>query len=157
MTATTARALLSTLRRKGVRMQPTKTGLHVDAPRGAITPEIKKAIGEKKPELLTTLSEEQRVLEMSLASFEASGLAIELTVPGIAQTLWWVPTDAHARLLVRRGISRGRIWTAKELTYIDHIDSISRHEIRQLAILKVQFGLQILSVTDDDAAEGDND
>jgi hypothetical protein len=52
----TARELLATLRRSGIELTVHGGRLRVEAPRGAVTPELRRELREHKPELIAELS-----------------------------------------------------------------------------------------------------
>jgi len=54
-------------------------------------------------------------LAMTLEEFQARGALLEVRVPWLEVTLWFVPTDDDVDLLMAGGMRRGRIWTASEL------------------------------------------
>jgi hypothetical protein len=58
-----ARALMEELRRQDVRLEADGEKLHVDAPAGEITEELKSALLTSKQDLMRLLSEERRRLE----------------------------------------------------------------------------------------------
>ena len=61
--------------------------------------------------------EPMAALTVALAEdFAAHGTVTEIRVSGIRETLFMVPTaEAAQRLMAWEGVSRGRIWTAREL------------------------------------------
>jgi hypothetical protein len=52
---------------------------------------------------------------MPLDDYAEFGQPIELQVPWLPATVWFVPDRRHVDILTREGISRGRIFTAAEL------------------------------------------
>src|SRR6185295_1994005 len=52
----TARELIAQLQGKGVELKSSGDRLVIDAPKGAITPEVRSALAEHKAELLTILN-----------------------------------------------------------------------------------------------------
>ena len=150
MTAPAARAVLASLRRQGVAIEAGREQLHVDAPAGLITSEIRQALAELKPDLLGVLVEEQRLLDRSLEEFARDNRAIEIRVPWLPETLWFVPRVEHIEVLVREGVARGRIWTAGELIDLASVDGITPSDIERISQLKAKFGAQIVSVSPDD-------
>ncbi len=47
--------------------------------------------------------------------FAREGRLLEVRVPWLDVTLWFVPDERDAEALGREGVSRGRVWTAWEL------------------------------------------
>jgi len=150
VTAPAARAVLASLRRQGVAIEAEREQLHVDAPAGMITAEIRQALAELKPDLLGLLVEEQRLLDQSLDEFARGDRAIEIRVPWFPDTLWFVPRVEHVEVLVREGVARGRIWTAGELIDLASVDGVTPADIERIGRLKAKFGAQIVSMTPDD-------
>jgi hypothetical protein len=59
--------------------------------------------------------------------------------------VWFVPSEADAEVLVAEGISRGCIWTAREL--LDLLAAgITREEVRLVAVTKLEFGGSVVAV-----------
>jgi hypothetical protein len=84
--------------------------------------------------------------EMPLSQFEVEGHPIEIVVPGLTETLWFVPTEDHALVLGSRGIRRGRIWTAAELRAVAAMPEASRDELLTMANVKARFDGVVVEV-----------
>ena len=138
-------ALLVDLRRRGLTLAPEGMGVRV-APKSVLTPELREAVRTHKADLLAALSVETRVLEMPLSQFEREGCPIEIEVPGFPETLWFVPGDRERDTLVNRGISHGRIWTARELMELWKAPSLTQEQAQSLARIKAQFEGEVVSV-----------
>jgi hypothetical protein len=52
---------------------------------------------------------------MPLSRFAREGQCLEVRVPWLEVTLWFVPEERDAAGIERTGASRGRVWTASEL------------------------------------------
>lgn len=78
-------------------------------------------------------------LGMDLEAFEREGRAFEIKVPWVADPLWFVPSAAEAEGLVKEGVHRGRIWTAKELMDLLAIPGVTREQVKQVATAKAIF------------------
>ena len=78
------------------------------------------------------------------SAFATSGAPIEITVPWWAHTLWFVPDERHAALLQAEGVSRGRIWTAYELT--DLLRGPDAASARLAAFVKLEFDGEVVEV-----------
>ncbi len=146
MTAGISHTLLVELRRQDVRNDVVDDRLHVSAPRGALSEQTRDALRAHKAELLTTLRIEARLLGLSLDDFSAQEHSIELAVPWLEETIWFVPDVEHIRELTQEGVNRGRIWTAGELADLWRIPNLTGTEIEPLARLKAAFGAEILTV-----------
>ncbi len=144
-------ALLERLRRRSVRVDLRGERLHVSAPPGAVTTSDRDELRNLKAELLQRLRLEAQVVDLSLDDFARQDHSLELAVPWLAETIWWVPRAEHIGGLVRDGVHRGRIWTAQELTDLtrlnDHAES--RADIERITKLKLAFDATILSVDED--------
>src|SRR5262245_56411986 len=97
---TLAGALLDDLRSRGAELRADGNYLVVDAPRGVLTGDDRQALTMAKPLLLQRLALEARLLGMSLEEFEREGCPIEVKVPWLEATLWWVPRIEHVADLV---------------------------------------------------------
>ena len=147
MTAPPTRDLVRDLRLRGVVFDAAGNRLQVDAPKGIVTSETKDMLRTLKPDLLRTLDREREFLGMSIEEFEKQDSAIEVRVPWLSETLWFVPRIEHIEILVREAVRRGRIWTAAELTDLLSIPGLGSNEIERIGRLKAEFGAEILSVT----------
>lgn len=79
-------------------------------------------------------------LVMSLDTFEQRGAMLEVAVPWLDKTLWFVPGEADVETLMKEGVSRGRIWTAKELMDLLAIPDLTKERVAKVAQVKVIFG-----------------
>jgi len=57
-----------------------------------------------------------------------------------------VPTKTDARSLVRQGVSRGRVWTARELMDVMNIPTLTQNEVATIAMAKAEFGGEVVVV-----------
>jgi hypothetical protein len=142
-----ALSLLVNLRRCGLALAPEGSRLRV-APRSALTSELRETLTTHKDDLLAALSVENHLLQMRLDEFERDGCAIELKVPGLKRSIWFVPGEAHIEALVQRNITRGRIWTAKELRALWGGGSEARESAIPLARIKLALDGEVVSVED---------
>ena len=55
------------------------------------------------------------LLAMPLDRFVEEGQLVEVRVPWLEVTLWFVSEERDAEMLGREGVARGRVWTAREL------------------------------------------
>lgn len=117
-------ALLAGLTRRGARVAADSGQLIVEAPPGTLTDADWALIRQYKPDLLRLAAETPRphhvaealpYLGMSLIDFKARGALLEVQVPWLEVTLWFVPTDNDVQRLMAEGVRRGRIWTSGEL------------------------------------------
>jgi hypothetical protein len=63
--------------------------------------------------------------------------------------MWFVPNGEFAAQLVREGIGRGHIWTARELRDLASGPTLSRPDLARIVRLKTVFGAEIVAVTGD--------
>jgi hypothetical protein len=152
---TQALVLVRELRRKGVTLVLSGDRIVLEAPSGAITPEHRETLRAAKLELVRVLEKEGQVLEMSLREFEQHGCPIEVTVPWLEHTLWFVPRADDVGKLMAEGVGRGRIWTTRELRDLLSIPAICRDDIHNIGRLKAAFGAGIVSVTPVDGGRAD--
>lgn len=143
---TAAQSLLRELRRKGAVVTLHGDRVRVGAPEGAITPEEREALRATKADVVFFLTQEQHFLAMSLSQFEGQTAALEVYVPWLPLTLWFVPRVEQVTVLVREGIARGRIWTAGELVDLASIPGLTRQDIVSIARVKAAFGAEIVAV-----------
>ena len=73
---------------------------------------------------------------MPLDRYARDGAPLEVRVPWHGETLWLVPDDWQAEALVREGVSRGRIWTAGELSALMALPDRTPEIVQRLALAK---------------------
>jgi hypothetical protein len=74
-----------------------------------------------------------------VGDFAQHGHVHEVRVPGVPGTLFLVPTAAEGeRLTTREQVSRGRIWTAREVADL-LITSVSATDFSAVALAKLAF------------------
>jgi hypothetical protein len=144
-------ALLADLRRLGLKVHPEGDRIRI-SPKTALTPELRQTLVTKKGEVLAALSMEARILQMPLDRFELEGRRIEVRVPRLRETLWFVPTRRDVDILMARGIQRGRIWTAKELAILWRIPDLDQNQVRDIARVKMDLSADIESIEIPDRA-----
>jgi len=83
---------------------------------------------------------------MSLSQYAAEGRALEVRVPWLEETLWFVPTLEQVGRLMSQGVQRGRIWTAGELADLMKIPGGRREDFATLARVKFEFGAELVSI-----------
>lgn len=88
----------------------------------------------------------RQILAMSLDRFADKGGPLEIRVPWLAVTLWFVPSEADAEALAREGVSRGRIWTAHELIDLLAIPGLTREQVGTVAQAKAQLNGEVVEV-----------
>ena len=71
---------------------------------------------------------------------------MEIRVPWLDQTIWFVPGGLEMQVLLSRGIHRGRLWTAGELSELWKMFSREPGEAAKLGRLKSGFDGELLSV-----------
>ena len=97
-------ALAVRLTREGARSR------HRDA---AMSPSPEPSI--IRDDLVRTTPDLIELLGMPLDRFMREGHLLEVRVPWLEVTLWFVPEERDAAALERTGTGRGRVWTASEL------------------------------------------
>ncbi len=146
MTAGNSHTLLVELRRRDIRIDVVGDQLHVSAPRGAVSEQTRDALRGHKAELLTRLRLEARLIGLSLDDFAEQDYSIELAVPWLEETIWFVPRAEHIDDLVRDGVHRGRIWTVSELKDLLSATGLTEQDLISLGRLKLAFDGEVLSV-----------
>ena len=122
------------------RMPPASFPAHVPArAKGAST------ISEKPVRPVRLVRE---FLEMTLGEFQKWDHAVEVAVPWLSETLWFVPGPDQVDMLLGEGVARGRIWTAGELSDLINLPGVTRQDIENIGRLKAGFGAEVLSVTE---------
>jgi hypothetical protein len=83
---------------------------------------------------------------MRLDQFEREGCPLKIRVPWLAEPLWFVPGNEDVALLVADGVSRGRIWTARELRDLLHIRNVAPKPVQTIARAKAELGGELIEV-----------
>ena len=76
---------------------------------------------------------------MPLDQFARDGQLLEVRVPWLDVTLWFVPEERDAEALGRDGVSRGRVWTATELMDVMALSGRTREALRTITFAKLTF------------------
>jgi hypothetical protein len=95
---------------------------------------------------VTPVTEVTEILDMSISRFAQAGRAVEVRVPWLDDTLWWVSGLEQVKRLLDRGVSRGRILTAGELANLGKVTGTHLNDAIRLVRMKAAFGATLLSV-----------
>lgn len=87
-----------------------------------------------------------RLLRLPLGRFAREGRSLEIRVPWHPETFWFVPSEAAAEALVREGVSRGRVWTARELLDLLTVPGLTKEQARTVALVKATFAGEVVEV-----------
>ena len=79
------------------------------------------------------------LLGMPLDVFESKSSILKIRVPFLVVTLFFVSTSNEVKTLSKEGISRGRIWTARELIDLLSIPMLTQDNLTSVARAKVIF------------------
>ncbi len=110
-------------------------------------PHALKGLAEKHREILRELVlHVARLVEMPLDRFEQEGSLLEVRVPWLEVTLWFVPVPADVEVLARQGVSRGRVWTAAELRDILTIQGLTATRVITITKAKLEFAGEVVEV-----------
>ena len=150
MSRNAAVALLRDLRRHQVHVEARDDRLRIRAPAGTVSDRDREALRTLKPDILEWLGQEERLLGLSLDEFAAQECSIELAVPWLEGTIWFVPRAVHIVDLVRDGVHRGRIWTVSELKDLLSATGLTEQDLISLGRLKLAFDGEVLSVVADE-------
>ena len=145
--------LISDLRRRGVGLQIAGDRLVVESPKGTVSGLERDALAASKSPVLEQLRLESQLEEMTLEEFEQQNIALELRVPWLDETLWFVPRAELVAELCEHSVARGRVYTARELTNLTTLVEASPEavlDLQTVACLKARLGAEIVSVECDD-------
>lgn len=95
------------------------------------------------------------LLAMSLDRFVREGQLVEVRVPWLEITLWFVPEERDAEMLGREGVKRGRVWTARELLAVMTLPARTPATVRTLALAKVELDSDLVDVQPKKATDAD--
>lgn len=88
----------------------------------------------------------RQILAMPLDRFSDKGCSVEVQVPWLEASLWFVPGEADAEALAREGISRGRVWTALELANLLTISGLAPDQAKTIARAKLELAGEVVDV-----------
>ena len=77
----------------------------------------------------------------------ADAEVVEIRVPFLVDTLFFVTSDIHVYPLLKEGISRGRIWTTGELNDLFSIPDLGPSGRLTVTIARALFDGEVVSVT----------
>jgi len=146
MTRSPAIEVLADLRHRGVRVRTEGDRLRLKAPEGVVSANVRETLVQHRSDLLAHVRLEERLLDLPLSEFASRGCSIEVEVPGLDQTLWFVPNEESAKTLEREGIQRGRTWTAHELIDLLTAPRITHEDIVSVARAKNAFSAEVVDV-----------
>jgi hypothetical protein len=86
------------------------------------------------------------ILATALGRFAREGQCLEVRVPWLNVTLWFVPDERDAEALVGEGVSRGLVWTATELGTMMALLDRTALTVQALALTKHAIGGEIVDV-----------
>ena len=150
MSRNAAVALLRDLRRQHVHIEARDDRLRVRAPKGTVSDRDREALRTWKPDILERLGQEEHLLGLSLDEFAGQDYSVELAVPWLKETIWFVPRAEHIDDLVCDGVHRGRIWTVSELKDLLSVPGLTKQDMISLGRLKLVLGGEVLSVAADE-------
>jgi hypothetical protein len=81
-----------------------------------------------------------------LPDFAAAGQCLEVRVPWLPETLWLVPAKQAVEMLLGEGISRGRVWTARELADLLSIPGLTQAGAQTVGVAKVAIAGELADV-----------
>ena len=91
----------------------------------------------------------EECLGMTLAELERSDRCLEVAVPGLRTTLWFVPGPDAVERLRLNCIRRGRIWTAAELRDLMAAPGMTHEDALAIARAKLGFNATVAAVRPD--------
>lgn len=131
--------LLSELSSRGATLRCFESKAVVQAPVGTLDADFKCQLRANRREIQEYFQRYRWILEMPLSEFERANSMLEVAVPGLQETLWFVPSLRHAEQLRREGIRRGRVWTAAELQDLLAAPGLTHQTALSVARAKLAF------------------
>jgi hypothetical protein len=80
----------------------------------ALADSLEPAAVTDRTHAVAAVIEPTEILAMPLDRFAREGQCLEVRVPWLDVTLWFVPEERDAAAIARIGGSRGRVWTAND-------------------------------------------
>jgi hypothetical protein len=146
-----AAAMIADLRARGVSLERRGDRL-IARPVSRLTLNEQEILRQHKAEIMTLLKrspvpldplEVARILGLQIPQLDRM---VEIRVPWLPVTLWFVPGPAEVEILVAEGVTRGRIWTSLELLQALAIPDITTAGVRRLAEAKLEFNGEITRI-----------
>jgi len=81
----------------------------------ALADSLEPATVTDRTHAVAAVIEPTEILALPLDRFARQGQCLEVRIPWLEVTLWFVPEERDAAAIARTGTSRGRVWTASEL------------------------------------------
>jgi hypothetical protein len=122
----------------------------VEAQRKAYVAASGMPLREGPPAAPPTPAEVARVLGLPIPFLDRM---LEVRVPGLPVTLWFVPGENAVELLMAEGVTRGRIWTSQELLTWLTIPGITKASTRTTIEYKLAFEGVLTAVGDGRVAQ----
>ena len=94
------------------------------------------------------------LLGMPLDRFMREGQLLEVRVPWLEVTLWFVPEERDAAALERSGTRRGRVWTASELIRLMAIPDRTQEVVETITRAKLAVDGDLVEVRPRPGREG---
>ena len=117
------------------------------APRPPSPPLTAQTVHTNRGSVGSDLETVGHLLAMPLGVFAREGQLLEVRVPWLTVTLWFAPTDADGERLVQEGISRGRIWTPRELDdLLSCAGGLNADQVKAVALAKLELGGDVVEV-----------
>jgi len=107
---------------------------------------ISGAPPERAGDQVTASVDLAKILAMPLDEFAREGQLLQVRVPWLDVTVWFLPGERDAEELGREGMSRGRIWTAGEIGALMALPDPTPEIVQRLALAKREFGGDIVEV-----------
>ena len=76
------------------------------------------------------------IFAMPLDRFAREDQLLEVRIPWLDVTVWFVPEERDAEALGHEGVSRGRIWTARELIALMALPDPTPEIVQRLTLAK---------------------
>ena len=138
--------ILADLGHRGAQVRADGDRLRFRAPIGAVSAEVRKTLARHKSDLLAQLHREEWLLSLPLSQFARQDCFLKVSVPGLAEPLWFASGQAEVDTLLSEGIRRGRIWTATELSDLCTDPAPTQKEVVSIARVKLKFSATIVDV-----------
>ena len=87
-----------------------------------------------------------RLVAMPLDHFTRKGAPLEVRVPWLSETVWFVADERQAEALGRESVSRGRVRTAVEVMVGMAAEKRARETLRTLMVTKFTFGGDVVGL-----------
>ena len=145
----TVRDLLLEIQSAGMEVQLDGDRIRLVTGKKRVSPRLELQVQKLEKELLGLLRTESWLVQAPLHVFAQCRVALEVFVPDLPETLWFVSDAEQVDRIVAREVRRGRIWTAEELRELMAAPGMTPEDAVAIVRAKMAFDATVTDVRPD--------